>query len=147
MLEGLSVTIALLAGRAAIPWLFLRYERRRYIVTGLAQLEKWVEQQDVVAIAEPQGLWVSRADGRGGLPRIKDGTMRKSRTSRIGRTVRRMKQIWAERDYAQRRSMEIRTGVPMLKPSPRPLTATSRAAAQRPAQPSTAPKSQSLEDL
>jgi hypothetical protein len=34
--------------------------------------------------------------------------------SRAGRTIGRIKQIWAELDYAQRRLLEIRTGIPSL---------------------------------
>jgi len=33
-------------------------------------------------------------------------------TSRIKRTARRLQRIWSELDYAQRRSFEMRTGVP-----------------------------------
>jgi hypothetical protein len=34
-------------------------------------------------------------------------------TSRSRRGIDRAKRIWAELDYAQRRSMELRTGVPV----------------------------------
>jgi hypothetical protein len=40
--------------------------------------------------------------------------------SRVARTFATVKRIWRELDYAQRRSMEIRTGVPVLKPHERP---------------------------
>jgi len=111
MLAGLSLTIVLLAALPAMPQLFRRYQRRRSIVTGLARLENWVGQQHAVAIAESRGLWVSRAG------RSRRSLKRKSRAARVGRAVRRIKQVWAELDYAQRRSVEIRTGVPMLKQS------------------------------
>jgi len=35
------------------------------------------------------------------------------RTFKTRRGIDRAKRIWAELDYAQRRSMELRTGVPM----------------------------------
>ncbi len=36
-----------------------------------------------------------------------------AKTPRIQRRIDNAKRIWAELDYAQRRSMELRTGVPM----------------------------------
>jgi hypothetical protein len=36
----------------------------------------------------------------------------KTATSRIKRVARRVKRIWSELDYAQRRMFEMRTGVP-----------------------------------
>lgn len=44
-------------------------------------------------------------------------TMTESRTSH---TIGRVKQIWSELDYAQRRLFEIRTGVPSTAPGKRP---------------------------
>jgi hypothetical protein len=35
------------------------------------------------------------------------------RTSRANRTIRRLREIGAELDYAQRRVLELRTGVPV----------------------------------
>jgi len=40
--------------------------------------------------------------------------MRTAREHRMSRTIGRLKEIWAELDYAQRRLLEIRTGVPLL---------------------------------
>ncbi len=40
--------------------------------------------------------------------------------SRAGRIVGRATQIWAELDYAQRRLLEIRTGIPQLTRQERP---------------------------
>jgi hypothetical protein len=40
--------------------------------------------------------------------------------SRVARTFATVKRIWRELDYAQRRSMEIRTGVPVRGPRQRP---------------------------
>jgi hypothetical protein len=37
-----------------------------------------------------------------------------AKTSRVGRIAGRVKEIWAELDYAQSRLLEIRTGVPGL---------------------------------
>lgn len=45
--------------------------------------------------------------------------------SRAHRTIYRVRQIWGELDYAQRRLLEIRTGV-ALPPSPRQRTRVSR---------------------
>ena len=36
-----------------------------------------------------------------------------SATSKTGRVVKRLKRLWGELDYAQRRSFEIQTGVPV----------------------------------
>jgi hypothetical protein len=56
--------------------------------------------------------------------------------SRPRRTIERVRQIWAELDYAQRRLLEIRTGVPSLTQTrrasthdrvPRPLRHSGRA--------------------
>lgn len=38
--------------------------------------------------------------------------------------ITRLKELWAELDYAQRRLLEVRTGVPMLPPE-RPRSAAS----------------------
>ncbi len=40
--------------------------------------------------------------------------------SRLRRIVSRVSQTWAELDYAQRRLLEIRTGIPNLTPPNRP---------------------------
>ncbi|MEO8966373.1 MAG: hypothetical protein ABI355_02150 [Solirubrobacteraceae bacterium] len=40
--------------------------------------------------------------------------MSATRTSRVGQIAGRVKEIWAELDYAQARLLEIRTGVPGL---------------------------------
>jgi hypothetical protein len=45
-------------------------------------------------------------------------------TSRAGRIFGRVKEIWDELDYAQRRSLEITTGIPSLTRK-RPTTGTS----------------------
>ncbi len=50
--------------------------------------------------------------------------MRTTIWSRITRTIGQFKEVWAEFDYAQRRLLEIRLGVPML-PSERPKIAAS----------------------
>jgi hypothetical protein len=42
--------------------------------------------------------------------------MNTSTTSRTRRTFGRAKKLWAEMDYAQRRLLEIRTGVPLSTP-------------------------------
>jgi hypothetical protein len=39
--------------------------------------------------------------------------------TRIGRKIARVKAIWAELDYAQRRLLEMRTGVPFIAPEER----------------------------
>jgi hypothetical protein len=39
---------------------------------------------------------------------------------RAARTARRVKRVWAELDYAQRRLLEIRTGVPFTSGENRP---------------------------
>ncbi len=39
--------------------------------------------------------------------------------SRTGRVIGRAKKLWAELDYAQRRVLEIRTGVPLSTPEER----------------------------
>jgi hypothetical protein len=36
-----------------------------------------------------------------------------SATSKAGRVVKRLKRLWGELDYAQRRSFELQTGVPV----------------------------------
>jgi hypothetical protein len=41
------------------------------------------------------------------------------KTSRTRRGIDRARRIWSELDYAQRRSMELRTGVPMGTSKPR----------------------------
>jgi hypothetical protein len=43
--------------------------------------------------------------------------------SRTSRTLGRVKQIWSEFDYAQRRLFEIRTGIPATAPENRPRIA------------------------
>jgi hypothetical protein len=50
--------------------------------------------------------------------------MRTTTGSRATRTIGRVKELWAEFDYAQRRLLEVRMGVPML-PSERPKMAAS----------------------
>jgi hypothetical protein len=45
--------------------------------------------------------------------------MKTESASRTGRTIRRAKKLWAELDYAQRRMLEIRTGVPFTTPAER----------------------------
>ncbi len=46
--------------------------------------------------------------------------------SRATRIVARLSEIWAELDYAQRRLLQIRTGVPRLTPNDRPSGASVR---------------------
>lgn len=41
--------------------------------------------------------------------------------SRASRTIGRIKQIWSEFDYAQRRLFEIRTGIPSIAPEKGPM--------------------------
>jgi hypothetical protein len=55
--------------------------------------------------------------------------MKTSATEHIGRTIKRFRSTWAELDYAQRRLLEIRTGVPMTQP---PASDTSRATYRQP---------------
>jgi hypothetical protein len=43
-----------------------------------------------------------------------------TRQSRVAGTFATVKRIWRELQYAQRRSMELKTGVPVLKPHERP---------------------------
>jgi hypothetical protein len=50
--------------------------------------------------------------------------MRTMTKSRAGRIFGRVKEIWAELDYAQRRTLEITTGMPSLTRK-RPTTGTS----------------------
>lgn len=50
--------------------------------------------------------------------------MRATTGSRVTQTIGRVKELWAEFDYAQRRLLEVRMGVPML-PSERPKIAAS----------------------
>jgi hypothetical protein len=50
--------------------------------------------------------------------------MRMTTASRATQTIGRVKELWEEFDYAQRRMLEIRMGVPMLR-SERPKTAAS----------------------
>jgi len=45
--------------------------------------------------------------------------MASARTSRVGRTIARVKELAAELDYAQRRLLEIRTGIPFTTPAER----------------------------
>jgi hypothetical protein len=45
--------------------------------------------------------------------------MRTASASRTGRTIQRAKELWSELDYAQRRMLEIRTGVPFITPEER----------------------------
>ena len=51
--------------------------------------------------------------------------MRTMTTSRAGRIFGRVKEIWDELDYAQRRSLEITTGIPSLTRQKRPTTGVS----------------------
>ncbi len=39
-----------------------------------------------------------------------------ARKTRTRRAVKRVKQIWSEIDYAQRRAFELRTGIPVIEP-------------------------------
>lgn len=48
--------------------------------------------------------------------------MRTMTKSRAGRIFHRVKEIWAELDYAQRRTLEITTGIPSLPRQMRPTT-------------------------
>ncbi|MGH2886082.1 MAG: hypothetical protein ACRDPA_25865 [Solirubrobacteraceae bacterium] len=38
-----------------------------------------------------------------------------ARESRTRRAVKRVKEIWSDLDYAQRRAFEIRTGIPVIE--------------------------------
>lgn len=49
--------------------------------------------------------------------------MSATKNSRLGRIAGRVKEIWAELDYAQARMLEIRTGVPGLTRRGRPRSA------------------------
>lgn len=49
--------------------------------------------------------------------------MSATKTSRVSRIAGRVKEIWAELDYAQARLLEIRTGVPGLTRRGRPRSA------------------------
>ena len=44
---------------------------------------------------------------------------------RMSLTIRRVQHLWAELDYAPRRLLEIRTGVPLSRPQDGPRTAAS----------------------
>lgn len=48
--------------------------------------------------------------------------MSMSKQSRVSRITTRVRKIWAELDYAQRRLLEIRTGIPDLTRRGRPLS-------------------------
>lgn len=48
--------------------------------------------------------------------------MNTTQTNRIVRVIDRAKEIWAELDYAQRRVVEITTGVPLGAEHPRVRT-------------------------
>ncbi len=50
--------------------------------------------------------------------------MRTRTTSRAGRIFHRVKEIWAELDYAQRRTLEIRTGIPLTQQANPDMTAS-----------------------
>ena len=45
--------------------------------------------------------------------------------SRIGRLIGRLARVWAELNYAQRRSFELQTGIPVLTRRARPRIARS----------------------
>ena len=45
--------------------------------------------------------------------RIEGAAMTNATQARARRTIERIREIWAELDYAQRRLLEIRTGIPM----------------------------------
>ena len=49
--------------------------------------------------------------------------------SRASHTIRRIKQSWAEMDYAQRRLFEVRTGIPV---TPEATRAQARAESHKP---------------
>ena len=51
--------------------------------------------------------------------------MRTMTKSRAGRIFHRVKEIWAELDYAQARTLEITTGIPSLTRQERPRTGAS----------------------
>ena len=44
--------------------------------------------------------------------------MRTTTESPVIRTIGRVKELWAEFDYAQRRQLEIQLGIPMSRPAP-----------------------------
>jgi hypothetical protein len=48
--------------------------------------------------------------------------MRTITTSRASRTIGRVRRLWAELDYAQRRLLEIQTGIPIAAPEDRSTT-------------------------
>ena len=50
---------------------------------------------------------------------LKEPVMGTTSGSRARRTIGRMKRLWQELDYAQRRVLEINTGVPLTTPDER----------------------------
>jgi hypothetical protein len=56
---------------------------------------------------------------------IQERDMKTRTTKHIGRTIKRFRSTWAELDYAQRRLLEIRTGVPMTQPAERSCNSAS----------------------
>jgi hypothetical protein len=45
--------------------------------------------------------------------------MSTTKTSHVRRAIARVKKVWAELDYANRRALEIRTGIPFRTPEER----------------------------
>ncbi|MBV8953956.1 MAG: hypothetical protein JO179_07450 [Solirubrobacterales bacterium] len=82
-----------------------------------AQLKYMIAQQRSAELQHTRELWVALHSTT--VPRVTPPETRTPSPSRIRRTFGRIKETWDELNYANRRMLEIRTGIPVTREGPR----------------------------
>ena len=82
-----------------------------------AQLKYMIAQQRSAELQHTRELWVALHSTT--VPRVTPPETRTPSPSRIRRTFGRIKETWDELNYANRRMLEMRTGIPVTREGPR----------------------------